>query len=176
MTKLHTSLEDLFSRVGAQIHDSADKEVDGIFLFSELLATGKMTNWKNTPHFDHINNKIWMPEDCEDYDRVAAHELIHWSGHNSRTGRYKRYHSEACCGRHAYYLEELVAELGSLMLCESFGITPEDNRKRMIAGWRGTFRGSQTHTKKEAYAIALRDAEKAVAYILNLAQIERKAA
>ena len=176
MTKLHPGLEDLFGRVGAQIYDSADKKIDGMILLSELLATGEVTNWSKTPHFDHINNKIWMPEDCEDYDRVAAHELIHWTGHKSRTGRYKGYHSEVCCGQHAYHLEELVAELGSLMLCERFGITSKDNRKRMIAGWRSTFRGSQTHTKKEAYAIAMRDAEKAVAYILSLVQMERKAA
>lgn len=60
-------------------------------------------------------------KDAESYEATKAHELIHWTGHPSRTAREfgKRF------GDTAYAREELVAEMGSAFLCADLGITPE---------------------------------------------------
>lgn len=55
---------------------------------------------------------------ASDYYSTAAHEHVHWTGHESRlardlTGRF---------GDHAYGAEELVAELGAAYWCAQFGL------------------------------------------------------
>lgn len=176
MTKLHPGLEGLFANLGVKIHDCADKEVDAFYYILELLNFGRVTDLQKTAHYCHEEDRIYIPKDREDYDIVAAHELIHWTGHETRLARPMGYAKEVCCLKHGLGLEEMVAETGSLMLCTKLGIVPKDDGRKAVALWRSTFEGSPTHTKEQAEAIALRDAEKAVAYILNLAQMERKAA
>jgi antirestriction protein ArdC len=170
MTKLHPGLEGLFANLGVKIHDCADKEVNAIEQLSELLMFGSLPDLRETAHYSHEEDRIYMPKDSEDYDIVAAHELIHWTGHKTRLARPMGYAEEICCSKHGLSLEEMVAETGSLMLCVKLGITPKDDGRKTFAFWRLTFGGSSTHSEEQAEAIALRDAEKAVAYILDLAR------
>ena len=69
----------------------------------------------------------------EDYYAVLFHELTHWSGAKPRLNRElgKRF------GDHAYAMEELVAELGSALLCGSLSITPQPRADHAgyIAHW-----------------------------------------
>jgi antirestriction protein ArdC len=56
-----------------------------------------------------------------DHASTLAHELIHWTGHESRLNRQlnqNRY------GDEAYAMEELVAELGAAFLAADLGIAP----------------------------------------------------
>lgn len=57
----------------------------------------------------------------EHYQATLAHELTHWTGHDSRCNRQfgKRF------GDQAYAFEELVAEIGSAFLCAKQGIPLE---------------------------------------------------
>lgn len=58
----------------------------------------------------------------EGYYATLAHEITHWTRHESRLNRdfgRKRW------GDEGYAQEELVAELGSAFLCAELGITPE---------------------------------------------------
>lgn len=60
-------------------------------------------------------------KDAESYAATKAHELIHWTGNNTRLAREfgKRF------GDNAYAFEELIAELGAAFLCAMLGVTPE---------------------------------------------------
>lgn len=61
-------------------------------------------------------------EDAESYAATKAHELVHWTKHETRLDRNfqaKRF------GDEGYAREELVAELGSAFLCADLGVTPE---------------------------------------------------
>lgn len=69
----------------------------------------------------------------EAYYGVAFHELIHWTGHESRcvrdlSGRF---------GSAAYAMEELVAELGAAFLSAELGISPEPrtDHASYISSW-----------------------------------------
>jgi antirestriction protein ArdC len=66
-----------------------------------------------------------------DYYATALHELSHWTGHKSRLNRdfKNRFGSEA------YAFEELVAELGSAMLCAHLKIDGQLQHANYIASW-----------------------------------------
>jgi antirestriction protein ArdC len=56
----------------------------------------------------------------EDYQSTYAHELAHWTGHESRLNR----DMSSRFGSEGYAMEELVAELSAAFTCASFNITP----------------------------------------------------
>ena len=77
-------------------------------------------------------DQIHMPDDtswtgtdtmtpAEAHAAVKCHELIHWTMHSSRLNRDmpKRFGDKAYCG------EELVAEIGSALICAELGITQD---------------------------------------------------
>lgn len=72
--------------------------------------------------------------DAESHAATLAHELTHWTRHESRLNRdlgRKKW------GDEGYAMEELVAELGSAFLCADLHITPEtrDDHAAYIASW-----------------------------------------
>ena len=73
-----------------------------------------------SPHSDFIQLPQKAAFDNESaYYSTALHELIHWSGHESRLNRLDKL---GRFGDHAYAAEELVAELGAAFLAASLGI------------------------------------------------------
>ena len=61
---------------------------------------------------------------------VLAHESIHWSGHESRLNRLKKF---ARFGSESYAVEELVAELGSAYLVNEIGLPQSDDLSNVTA-------------------------------------------
>ena len=93
---------------------------------------------------------------------MKAHELIHWTGHESRNARQfgQRF------GDEAYAFEELVAELGSAFLFADLGITPEvqDNHAAYLGHWLRVLKAD-----KRAIFTAASQAERAVDFLNGLA-------
>ncbi|CAN7771886.1 zincin-like metallopeptidase domain-containing protein [Pseudorhodoferax sp. LjRoot39] len=88
--------------------------------------------------FSPAADLIQLPEpgafrDPESYAATKAHELIHWTGHESREARTfgKRF------GDEAYAFEELVAEMGAAFLCADLGIALEvrEDHAAYLAHW-----------------------------------------
>jgi antirestriction protein ArdC len=72
--------------------------------------------------------------DAESHAATLAHELTHWTRHQSRLNREfgrKKF------GDEGYAMEELVAELASAFLCADLAITPEvrEDHASYIASW-----------------------------------------
>lgn len=61
---------------------------------------------------------------------VACHELVHWTG--TRVGREQK---AKRFGDDAYAMEELVAELGSAMLCGACGFAPVSRAASYLDHW-----------------------------------------
>ncbi|MBL1419292.1 MAG: DUF1738 domain-containing protein [Alphaproteobacteria bacterium] len=90
---------------------------------------------------------IGMPEigqfkSPEHYYSVFAHEIAHSTGSKDRLNR-------AMSGRFgstAYAFEELVAELGSAMICGSLGLEskPREDHAQYIKGWLSALRGDDS--------------------------------
>lgn len=108
------------------------------------------------PHFE-------MFKTAEGYYGTLAHELVHWTGHESRLNR----DLKNKFGSDAYAAEELVAELGSAMLCATLGVEqePRPDHAEYLAHWvsilKNDYRTLWTAASKASKAVEFID-ERAV--------------
>jgi len=111
------------------------------------------------PHFETF-------ESAEAYYATAAHELIHWTKHESRLDRDM---SKKVDGD-AYAAEELVAELGAAMLCATLGIsdTPRPDHAKYLKSWVAHLRDDYRLLWRAASL-----AQKAVDHLLALADEQK---
>jgi len=109
---------------------------------------------------------------AEEYYSTLFHELTHSTGHASRIGR-EGIENLNEFGSESYSREELVAEMGSAMLCGVTGITPRtlDNSAAYLKCWVERLRGDSKLIVQAASA-----AQKAADYIRNIAKPESGAA
>jgi antirestriction protein ArdC len=110
---------------------------------------------------------VQMPElqtfrDGESYYATLAHEMTHWTRHESRLNRDLGRKRFADAG---YAMEELVAEIGAAFLCADLGITPEtrDDHAAYIAAWLKVLKDD-----KRAIFTAASHAQKAADYLHGL--------
>lgn len=92
-----------------------------------------------TPSRDRITlPRFEMFHSAEAYYATFAHELVHWTGHESRLARKMsaRWIDEVF-GDNSYAAEELVAELGAAMLCAILGISdePREDHAKYLTAW-----------------------------------------
>lgn len=106
---------------------------------------------------------IRQHDSAEAYYSTLYHEMVHSTGHSKRLNRLSKDKKSAAFGSETYSREELVAELGSAILCAESGIDTTktlDNSAGYIQGW---CRALQDDSNAIIYAAA--KAEKAVDYI-----------
>lgn len=105
--------------------------------------------------------------DAEAYTATKAHELVHWTGNESRISRPfgKRF------GDHAYAFEELVAELGAAFLCADLAITPEvrEDHAAYLGHWLDVLKDD-----KRAIFTAAAHAQRALDYLHGLQRVEEE--
>lgn len=110
---------------------------------------------------------ISIPEICqfrdsESYYATLFHEAIHSTGADNRLKRLK---GNANFGSESYGREELVAEIGSQIICQSIGITKTlDNATAYCQSWAKAIKALPVTAIIQAAA----QAQKAVDYILNV--------
>jgi antirestriction protein ArdC len=125
--------------------------------FTTLIAKHDITiNTGVSAYYTPTCDEITMPAKAsfaveDDYWATLAHEVIHWTGHPTRLNRID-------IGKHrgeAYAFEELVAELGSVFMATSFGITPKSDHNILayLSGWHKRIREDKT-TIRTAVALA----------------------
>ncbi len=128
----------------------------------------------NRAHYAPSLDVVQLPppaafRDPESYAATKAHELIHWTGHESRCAREfgKRF------GDQAYSFEEPVAELGAAFLCADLGITPEvrDDHAAYLAHWLQVLK-----TDKRAIFTAAAQAQRAADHLASLQEPAQMAA
>lgn len=69
------------------------------------------------------------------YYSTLFHEVLHWTGHSTRLNRNLKGHDD----KESYSFEELIAEMGSMLLCLQFGISDEFiNSVRYLKSWAGS--------------------------------------
>lgn len=131
----------------------------------ELSHSSTDTRAYYRPSTDSVNlpKKELFTGDAE-YYTVAFHELIHSTGHTTRLNR-KEVMDLNLFGSHDYSIEELVAEMGAVFLCNQIGIESTfDNSIAYLKSWLKKF---QDDTKMLVTASAR--AQKAVDYITDSA-------
>lgn len=147
---------------------------------AEDIINGYVTR-ENAPKFNNdtfSNNAFYRPstdevfvpmmaqyKDIEEYYYTAFHELIHSTAAPQRLNRKGEQKTLARFGSEDYSREELVAEIGAAMLCNTAELNGEKafkNSVSYIQGW-------MQHLKNDNHAIvwAASRAEKAAKYILS---------
>lgn len=131
----------------------------------QLLFESKASNEASySPSLDYVVVPLLEQfESAEEYYSTTFHELVHSTGHKSRCDRFMT--SIAKSKSETYSKEELVAEIGSAMLCNIAELDISkcfNNSVAYISGW---LRKLKDDNRLIVYAAAR--AEKAVKYILN---------
>jgi len=93
-------------------------------------------------YYDRVGDFVRMPnmdqfKEEAHYWATIAHEAIHWTGATNRLNRTRG----KLYGDESYAMEELVAELGSVMLLAQFGIKPQFQSAIYLNGWVKAFEG-----------------------------------
>ena len=126
-------------------------------------AGAQVRHGGSSAHYSPTGDYIQMPsveafESKDAYAGTLAHELVHWTGHQSRCDRQfgKRF------GDDAYAFEELVAEIGSAFVCAQTGIPLEGlQHDRYVSSWLKVLKGD-----KRAIFTASSQAKKAAEFLL----------
>ena len=140
----------------------ADPELKAFF-----AATGAVIVSTADPraYYDPRSDRIHMPpirtfHSMAGYYATLAHEAVHWSGAANRLDRLARF-----ADRSAYAFEELIAELGNVMLCAELGLTPDfEQSAAYVESWLKALRDD-----RRAIFRAAAEAQKAVDYLRDLA-------
>ena len=118
----------------------------------------------NRAFFSPAFDQVQMPsadsfKSADHYQSTLAHELTHWTGHDSRL---KRDFSKGRFGDAAYAFEELVAEIGSAFLCARAGIKLEGlQHADYVGNWLQVLKND-----KRAIFTAASKAKQAAEYLL----------
>ena len=100
-------------------------------------------------------------KDAEEYYSTLYHEMTHSTGHEKRLNR----DLKNFFGDEGYSKEELVAEIGSSILCNLLGIETGSTFKNTVAYIQSWIRALKND--KRMIVSASSRAEKAVAYIMD---------
>jgi antirestriction protein ArdC len=111
-----------------------DRDLESFF----AAVPAKLRHWGAEAFYSPVLDQVTMPEpglfrDMDQYHATLAHELSHWTGHESRLAR----EMGGRFGSEAYAMEELVAELSSAMLGAELGLPVEhlDHHASYVASW-----------------------------------------
>ncbi|KRE11787.1 antirestriction protein ArdC [Bosea sp. Root483D1] len=129
-----------------------------------------------SPSADHIQMPPFETfRDAAGYVAVLSHEIVHWTADSRRVGRdLSRYGKD----RTERAREELVAEIGSALVCADLGIVPELEPRPDHAAYIASWLKALADDKRAIFKAAAH-AQRAVTYLHGLQQepeAEREAA
>ncbi|MFG1465847.1 zincin-like metallopeptidase domain-containing protein [Xanthobacter sp. DSM 24535] len=118
-----------------------------------------------SPSTDHIQMPAFETfRDAASYVAVLGHETVHWTAPTERVGRdLSRYSKD----RSERAREELVAEIGSALLCADLGIAPELEPRPDHAAYIGSWLTVLANDKRAIFSAAAH-AQRAVSFLHGL--------
>jgi antirestriction protein ArdC len=129
-----------------------------------------------SPSTDHIQMPPFETfRDAASYVAVLSHESVHWTADPRRVGRDLSRYAKDCSERAR---EELVAEIGSALLCADLGLVPELEPRPDHASYVATWLKVLQNDRKAIFSAAAH-AQRAVTYLHGLqpeTDAEREAA
>lgn len=133
----------------------------------------------NTAHYNLDDDCIYMPKlsqltsSYEHYLKTFFHELTHATGHKSRLNRNLENYG---LDYNLHSTEELIAELGSIILAKYFNVNVDEklynNSLIYIKGWLSLI---EEDKKVDMLAVAVEQAIQAVTLITSKSKVEKAA-
>jgi antirestriction protein ArdC len=116
--------------------ESTARDLDLDMFFTSIPA--RLRHHGSEAYYEPVADRITMPDpsafqDLDHYRATLAHELSHWTGHDSRLAR----SLAGRFGSDAYAVEELIAELAAAMLGAELGLPVAhlDHHASYLASW-----------------------------------------
>ena len=151
-----------FPEVDAMFHDMPDTVADDLAnKIGVKIINDNKTQALYIPSKDTINMPMQSQfKDPESYAATLLHEMVHWTSHKDRCNR----NIKNKYGTKDYAFEELIAELGSAMLCGSLNIStrPREEHAKYLNSWI-----AKLSENPKAIFSASAKAQKAVNFILD---------
>jgi antirestriction protein ArdC len=139
-----------------------DSRLDGFF----AAIPARVRHRGDEAFYSPVRDEVTMPErglfrDLDHYRATLAHELSHWTGHESRLSR----QLTARFGSEAYAVEELVAELSAAMVGAELGLPVGhlDHHASYLGSWLKVLKADS----RAILTIAAK-AEEAASFLLRL--------
>ena len=152
---------------------TAAENIINDYVFRESFNGFKFQNNKpsNEAYYSPAHDKVVVPmkkqfKSLEEYYSTTFHELTHSTLLAKRCNRTENGNITARFGSKVYSKEELVAEIGSAMLCTIAGISTKDVFDNSVAYIKGWIKSLENDNKMIVWAASR--AEKAALYIQNL--------
>jgi antirestriction protein ArdC len=149
-----------------------DADASVMAIVDRLELAGGLMHAGDSAYYRPSTDSIVMPamaafNSSAAYHATLLHESVHASGHKSRLDR--DFSKAKRFGDESYAFEELVAELGSAMLCAYTGIDGEmqANHVSYIANWLKVLRND-----KKAILTASAKAQQALDFLTKAEQVE----
>lgn len=147
---------------GAEANEDAEAIVNTYVERDNLKLEIKVTN---KAYYSPTKDMVSVPaieqyESTDEYYSTLFHELIHSTGHKKRLNRNLEER-----GKENYSREELVAEMGSAMLCKTAGLEDEKCFRNSVGYIQGWAKCLENDPKAVVWAASR--AEKAADYILG---------
>lgn len=143
------------------------ERIEDVEEFVRTLGVDVRYQDQDRAYFTPSGDYIVMPSASLFHDQrglysTLLHEITHWSGNPGRSERAKG----NPFGSHGYAMEELVAELGSAMLMQHFGLEPEPHIEHLhyLRNWLTALQEDATYIYTAA-----QQATKAVRFLLDSA-------
>lgn len=129
------------AEAAAALDPDAPRPIDRAEAFYSALDYLEIV--EGVPSYNPARDSIAMPPlenfiSAEEYYSTLGHEYIHSTGHRDRLNREGITNKAARFGSELYAKEELIAELGSVLLMAHLGITAEpvqDNSAAYLKSW-----------------------------------------
>lgn len=153
-----------------------NEQIDDMLLYQKWLCPIHYDKYSHGAFYKVVADEITAPlksqfkkgsteqeifEDGQEYYSTLVHEMIHSTGHKSRLNRV--FENEK--GWRDYAREELVAELGSALICDTLGFSSRvlDNSAAYLDAWIARLK------KQPRYIVSvLSDANKAAKMVLKV--------
>lgn len=149
-----------FTRSDAHRNEQIDNWFDAFCKETDLTMEHTLSNAAYSPSMHRIRIRhIDEYNDDDSYYQTLFHEAVHSTGKHFGRPEFKHW------GDHLYSEEEIVAEMGSLFLCEHFGIVKSqlNNSVAYLESW-----GKKLQDNPNWLIHGVKNAEKAVDYMLEM--------
>lgn len=155
--------KEIVDKTPNEVYDFAES------VYNEMENAPSLRHYGDRAYYRPSAHHIQMPkmddfETSDNYYGVLYHEMIHSTGHESILNRSGVAGCHIKFGTREYSKEELIAEIGSMMLSSIVGLDTGsfDNSKAYINGWVEYLKNH-----KKEIIMASSQAQKAVDYILG---------
>lgn len=156
--------------------EKADAIIDG-YVSREEHLTFQNDKVSGRAYFSPVTDTVVVPklsqyDIVEEYYSTTFHELTHSTMTPSRCDRKSEQKGVAAFGNEEYSREELVAEIGSAMLCNQAGLDNEKAFRNNVAYIQSWLKALKNDNKMILWAASR--AEKAAKYILGINDTKTK--